>query len=116
MNDITVKEVLTDAIHYWEWRRIIYNGILTAVVVVVFFFEWPRSMVRLSFDLVQHVFVLAVLANVFYCAAYPVDVAAQVSGVRNTWLRVRWVLFVIGLMFACILARFFSLGLFVGRT
>jgi len=34
------------------------------------------------------------------------------SGLRDSWLRFRWVLFVIGLAFAAILAHFFSLSMF----
>jgi hypothetical protein len=53
-----------------------------------------------------------VLANVAYCAAYVPDVFAQMSSLRDSWLRYRWVLFVVGLAFAAVLAHFWSLGLF----
>jgi hypothetical protein len=52
---------------------------------------------------------------VAYCAAYLPDVFAQMSSVRNSWLRYRWVLFVVGLAFAAILAHFWSLAMF-GRN
>jgi len=58
------------------------------------------------------VFILAVLANVAYCAAYLPDVFAQMSSLRTTWLRYRWVVFVVGLAFAGVLTHFWSLGLF----
>jgi hypothetical protein len=45
-------------------------------------------------------FVLAVLANVAYCAAYIVDVVAQISAFRSTWLRIRWMLLGLGVLFA----------------
>jgi hypothetical protein len=53
-----------------------------------------------------------VLANVAYCAAHAVDLCAQLSGFREQWRTFRWGLFAIGLLFASILTRFFSMGMF----
>ena len=55
---------------------------------------------------------LAVLANVAYCAAYVVDIFAQVSGYRELWQKYRWLLFVVGLLFAGVITRFWSLAFF----
>jgi hypothetical protein len=41
-----------------------------------------------------------------------VDIFAQTSGFREQWRNLRWVLFAIGLVFAAILTRFWSMGLF----
>jgi hypothetical protein len=57
-------------------------------------------------------FLLAVLANVAYCAAYPVDVFVQASGFRERWLKYRWVLFFIGVAFAAVVTRFWALAFF----
>src|SRR5690349_6780571 len=111
MTEITVRDVLTDAIRYWELRRIAYNAVLLAIVVVVLLLHWPASRAALSADLAQTLFILAVLANVAYCAAYVVDVVAQYSGFQATWRRHRWLLFLVGLIFASIIARFFAIGL-----
>jgi hypothetical protein len=108
----TVRDALTDAIRYWELRRIAYNAIVGAVVVVMFMLQWPESRLSLSADLAQTLFILAVLANVAYCAAYVVDVVAQYSGFVATWKRYRWVLFAVGVVFAGIIARFFAAGIF----
>jgi len=67
----------------------------------------------LNADTLLLLFVLAVLSNVAYCAAYVVDVIAQISAFRGTWLRVRWILLIIGVLFAGVLAHFFSGGLFI---
>jgi len=112
MSDITLKEVLTDAIRYWEPRRIAYNAILAIVVTAVFVLNWPDSGGRVSADLAQGLFILAVLANVAYCAAYVIDIAAQLSAFRPTWQKYRWILFGIGVIFAAIFARFISTGMF----
>jgi len=112
MNEMTIRDALTDAIRYWELRRIAYNVILVAVVAVVFVLQWPESRSSLSADVAQTLFLLAVMANVAYCAAYVVDVVAQYSGFVAAWKRYRWVLFVVGVVFASIIARFFAAGMF----
>src|SRR6476646_9943874 len=112
MSEMTVRDALTDAIRYWEVRRVAYNAILLAVVVVVFVLQWPESRSAISANLAQTLFILAVLANVAYCAAYVVDIAAQYSGFRAMWKRYRWLLFTVGVVFASIIARFIAAGLF----
>jgi hypothetical protein len=57
-------------------------------------------------------FILAVLANVCYCAAYLGDLFVQFSGFKQGWQRWRWLLFVIGTIFAAAITRFFALGFF----
>lgn len=112
MNSQTVRESLTDAIRYWEPRRLAYNGVLASVVLIYFGLSYPASRTALSLNLALSVFLLAVLANVAYCAAYLADIFAQSSGYQNEWRRYRWVVFVVGLLFAAILTRFFALGMF----
>ena len=112
MTEMTIRDVLTDAIRYWELRRIAYNIILVAIVVVVIVLQWPDSRSALSTDLIQSLFIFAVLANVAYCAAYVVDVVAQYSAFRATWKRYRWSLFAMGVVFAGIIARFIAVGMF----
>ncbi len=56
-------------------------------------------------------FILAVLANVAYCAACVVDIPAQLSGFSATWWRYRWILFAVGLLFAGIITRFVAMGM-----
>ena len=102
--------MLTDAIRYWEPRRIAYNAILVGIVVATFVLHWPESRSAISVDLLQRFFILAVLANVAYCAAYVVDIAVQLSAFRASWKSYRWVLFVIGVVFASIIARFIAAG------
>jgi hypothetical protein len=112
MHDSPIREALTDAIRYWERARIVYNLVLVFIVIFYFVANLPRSATHLTFDLAQGLFLLAVIANVAFCAAYLVDVFVQLSGVRAAWLRYRWVLFAIGLTFAGIVTRFVSLSLF----
>jgi hypothetical protein len=58
------------------------------------------------------VFLLAVVANIAYCAAYLADIFVQVSGFREIWQRSRWVLFVIRTVFAAVVTRFVAMGMF----
>jgi hypothetical protein len=56
-----------------------------------------------TIKLLQIVLMFAVLMNVAYCAAYIVDVPAQLSGFRIHWLKFRTVIYVIGLAFAAVI-------------
>jgi hypothetical protein len=117
MTEIAARDALSDAIRYWEPRRILYNTVLLLVVAVTYWANLPASRASLNADSSPQVlFVLAVLANVAYCAAYAADVVAQISAYRDKWLRVRWMLLVIGVLFAGVLAHFFSGGLFAHST
>jgi len=100
MESVTVRDSLTDAIAFWEPRRVISNLVLALVVIICFVVGYPASKAVLSIDFVLALFLLAVVANVAYCAAYLADVFVQVSGFREIWQRSRWVLFAIGTTFA----------------
>ena len=112
MPDVTAREALSQAIRYWEPRRILYNAVLLVEVVIVFVVNLPGSRSHFNVNLALLLFVQAVLANVAYCACYVVDVVAQLSAFREAWLRFRWVLFVLGVAFAGTLTYFFSTGFF----
>jgi hypothetical protein len=107
-----VRDAVSDAIRYWEPRRIAYNGVLALIVLAYFAINWPHSRIVVSFEGVLIVFVLAVLANICYCAAYLGDVFVQISGFRDAWQKWRWVLFIIGTAFAAIITRWFAISFF----
>jgi hypothetical protein len=109
---VSFRDILTDAIRYWELRRIAYNAILLAIVVIEFVRGMPNSRAAWSGGLLQTLIILAVLANVAYCAAYVVDVVVQHSGFQAPWRRYRWILFALGVVFAGIIARFIAAGMF----
>ena len=112
MSQITTRYALSEAVRYWEPRRILYNCVLLVVAAAVYYAHLPKSRFDLTFDSLQGLFVLAVLADVAYCAAYVADVAAQLTTFRPIWLRFRWALLLVGFAFASILANLFSHGLF----
>lgn len=112
MEALTIRDSLTDGIRFWEPRRIIYNLVLAVVVVVYFFVGYPVSRTVLSLDFALGLFLLAVVANIAYCAAYLADIFVQISGFREVWQKSRWLLFVIGTTFAAIITRFVAMGMF----
>jgi hypothetical protein len=116
METPTLRESFTDAIRYWEPLRLAYNAVLGVIVLIYFWIGYPASKGNLSVDAILLIFLLAVLANVAYCAAYFVDIFAQWSGYRETWRKYRWVLFAIGLLSAGVLTRFWAAGMFASPS
>jgi len=112
MTGAAFREYFTDAIRFWEPRRVLYNGALAIIVVAYFVAGYPTSKSMLSIDFTLGLFLLAVAANVAYCAAYLADIFVQASGFRDVWKRGRWVLFGIGTLFAAIITRFIAMGMF----
>jgi hypothetical protein len=86
-----LRDYLTDAIKFWEPARIGYNSVLAAVVAIHFVAAYPESKNVINLDFGLGLFLLAVVANVAYCAAYVPDIFAQASGFRDVWRKVRWV-------------------------
>jgi ABC-type nickel/cobalt efflux system permease component RcnA len=107
-----LREYATDAIKFWEPWRIVYNLALAAVVILYFALAYPSSKATITVDFCLGLFLMAVIANVAYCAAYVVDIFAQASGFRDVWRRARKILFIIGTLFAAIIVRFIAVGMF----
>ena len=99
-----------NALRYWESRRLVYNVVLASVVVAHVVLAWPASRAKLSFDLLLGLFMLAVLANVAYCAVYVADLFVQFSGLDAAWRRGRIVLLIVGTAFAATIAHFVVQG------
>jgi len=111
MDHPDTHHVVGDALRYWERHRIVYNLVLLVVVAAIFGANAAAFGRIVSLDLFLQLFLLAVLANVAYCAAYPVDFTVQWSTLRPSWLRMRWIVFLIGLAFATTIAQFIARGL-----
>jgi Mn2+/Fe2+ NRAMP family transporter len=106
-NDMTkeqiFREVLSNALAYWEKRRLAYNAVLLAIAIAMFFVGQPETTSLLSLSGAVTLLVLAVAANVLYTVAYLPDIALQLSDYRERWLRWRKWLFWSGLVFAALL-------------
>jgi|SRR3989475_6002411 len=109
-----LRDLTTDALRFWELRRLFYNALLAVIVAGHFVATWPTSRSSVTFDGVLGLFLLAVLANVAYSAVYVADVFIQLSGFRASRGRWRLVLLVVGFAFAGVLTHFFSSGMFGG--
>ena len=99
-------EVFTDALRYWESRRIAYNAVLAGIVLGWVMFTWPHFRGAFSWNALLALFVLAMLANVCYCAAYVIDIPLQYSDFRDLWRRRRWLLWTLGVLFAATIAYY----------
>ncbi len=95
-----------DAVRYWEPRRLLYNLVLVAVTVAWVTATWPHFRMGLTLSSLPPMAVLALLANVCYCAAYIVDIALLHSSFESVWKRRRWILWLMGTLFAAVLASY----------
>lgn len=105
-----LRSSLDDALRYWELRRIPYNLVLIAVVIIwavasrSHFHALPLWIPLLA------LFVMAALANVLYSAAYCVDIFIQRSSFRDLWRKRRWILWSAGMLLAVALANVWIIG------
>ena len=95
-----------NALAYWEPRRLVYNGALALVVAADVAAGWPVAKWWLTADALLGMFVLAVVANIAYCAAYAVDLFVQFSELRTVWPKRRWIVLVTGTAFAAVITHF----------
>ena len=94
---------LMAALHYWEPRRVGYNLVLFAVAIASITATWPHFRPAFTLNSLPPLIVLALLANVCYCAAYFVDLPLQMSVFAARWQRLRWSLWLLGTAFAVLL-------------
>lgn len=91
-----------DMLMFWERGRLAYNIVLAMIVV-------PNLALAIAFWPIF--LVLAIIANAFYCIAYPVDIVMQNSVFASAWLRVgRWLVLLLGTVIAAGLAASFIFG------
>lgn len=102
----SLRVILTDAVRYWERRRVLYNLVLLAIVAIWLVSTWPHFQPALHLGSLLPMFVLAVAANVCYSTAYLVDVVMQYSFFQTAWLRWRWSVWLGGMLIATLLANY----------
>jgi len=100
----TFGSKFSEAARFWEPRRIVYNGALTAVVLAWFILTWPHFRPALQWQSLLLLLVLAAIANVCYCAAYLADLLLQCSKFREVWRCRRGWLWLAGTIFGVLLA------------
>lgn len=103
-------EITTSALAFWEPRRVLYNLVLAAIVLAAARTDWHPLRDSLTFPTLLSLFILAVLANLCYSAAYIPDVFIQLSRFREHWLRWRWWLWLLGTGFAASITYLITVG------
>lgn len=100
------RALIGDSLRFWELRRLIYNLVLFTVVVTWVAATWPHF--RPMFDVHSLLLLafLALAANTCYCAAYLVDIPLQCSAFGSLWRRLRWALWLAGMLLAILLANY----------
>ena len=79
---------------------------VVAVVIGWIALTWPHFRPAFRWDSFVALLVLAVLANLCYCAAYIADLSMQYSSFRDMWRRWRWALWFGGTLFAILFANY----------
>jgi hypothetical protein len=100
-----LRALLVNAIRFWEPHRLLYNLVLTAVTAAWVAESWPHFRPAFTLSTIPPMVVLALLANLCYSAAYFVDIPLQTSAL-TTLRRARWALWLIGTLFAILLASY----------
>lgn len=101
-----MDEILSDAVRYWERRRIIYNVILAAVFLGWIGLTWPHFREASPFQGIVFLIVFGLMANLLYSAVYLVDIPLQSSSLRALWHRVRFGLWIAGTSVAFVFTNY----------
>lgn len=97
---------LSEAARFWEPRRLVYNLVLAAFVVAWIVRTWPHFRQAMTPANLGRLMILALLANVCYCAAYLAETLIQNVTTRTAWNRQRWVVWVVGTLFAILFENY----------
>ena len=97
---------LKDAARFWERQRLWYNGLLLLVVVLWVVLTWPHFRPAMNLVALGKMTVLALLANLCYCAGYAMEGFIQPLVPQAHWRRLRWVVWVTGMLLALLLSNY----------
>jgi hypothetical protein len=100
------RSFFAEAIRYWEPRRLIYNLVLTAVCAAWTVVTWPHFRPALTLTSLLLLSLLALIANICYSSAYLMEILFQRSSPSAVRRRLRWALWLVGTLFAIVLANY----------
>jgi hypothetical protein len=100
-----VNPRIAEAVRFWEQRRVAYNLLLTMVFVGWVIASWPILKGAFSVVHCAQLAVLALTANVLYCAAYLTELFFKDLVLRE-WHRWRWGVWVAGTLFAILIESY----------
>jgi hypothetical protein len=98
--------VLLATLRFWEPRRLLYNSALTVVVLLWVIATWPHFRPAFTASALVAMLMLALLANVCYCAAYLADGAIQSLLPEASWGRYRWAVLILGTLLALVFENY----------
>ena len=105
-----LRKSLSEAAQFWEPQRLAYNLALAAVFAAWVLATWPHFRPAFALIPVLQLGVLALLANVCYCAAYLVDIPIRLSNWSamhgKFWQRGRWGLWLLGTVLAIVFENY----------
>ncbi len=109
-----LRDILTDALTFWEKSRLLYNAVLIVIVVVFGIIGFEHIAEFGYWRMALILCVMAVWANILYCSAYVPDVFVQLSGYRDVWRSTyRWILLALGTLLAALFTYSISRSLFL---
>ena len=85
-----------NAANFWEVRRVLYTLLLGGVLASWIVFSWPHFRPAMTPLHLSQFFVLGLLANLCYFAAYVIDLPLQRCLAGSALLRSRWTLWILG--------------------
>ena len=97
---------LRAASRFWEPRRLWYTAILFAIVLLWVVLTWPHFRAALNLADLGRMTVLALLANVCYCAAYMAEFSIQGALPEKFWRRARYAIWVSGMLLAIVITNY----------
>ena len=100
------RKGLRNAARFWEPRRLVYNLLLLGVVLVWVTKTWPHFRPAITLASLEIMTVLALLANLCYCAAYLAEILIQNAASTSSWNRQRWAVWVVGTLLAILFANY----------
>ena len=103
-----LRKVMSDALGFWEPRRIAYNMLLLIIAIAFLSSDWRHGEVDADFQLFALLAAYLVLANLLFCAAYLSELLAARLDCRLQWQRWRNVSYYAALVVTIALScRFF---------
>ena len=97
---------LKDAAQFWEQRRIWYNAVLLLVVVLWVAVTWPHFRPAMNWVAFGKMTILALLANLCYCAGYVSEGFIQPLLPKEFWRRARWAVWLAGMLLAILFSNY----------
>jgi hypothetical protein len=100
-----VNPRIAGALRFWEQRRILYNLLLTMVFLWWVAVSWPLLKGAFSLVHLAQLAVLALIANVLYCAAYVAELFSK-GLAASIWHQWRWGIWIVGTLFAILVESY----------